>query len=231
MGLGLLYRQHAIVAGPRQHPLNLRNWFLVKRKIVDFVEVRDVWDERWEVREARETRHGFDLLFGLPVGRFGSGSGGLSHLIATPELAQYWEATKLHIDGAIYDLPAGRTTLKRVRHRLGFNLPKDRRGFWRRKKSELKKTSIREFASKYNLDPAVVKDWRHILFGPVARPLDWWKTPESVELLLSQEPLRIVGEKLGISISHAKRLRDRAKLESAPAAEDTRQSALPPREE
>jgi hypothetical protein len=46
--------------------------------------------------------------------------------------------------------------------------------------------------------------------------LDWWREPELLEVLRSNVPLRVMGERLGISISHAKRLRDRARLQHLP---------------
>jgi hypothetical protein len=57
---------------------------------------------------------------------------------------------------------------------------------------------------------------RRDFVGVVARPPDWWRTPERLAVLRSDITLREIGEKLGIGTSHAKRLRDRARL--APAA-------------
>jgi hypothetical protein len=35
----------------------------------------------------------------------------------------------------------------------------------------------------------------------------WWHKPEFLEILRSNVPLRVMGEKLGVSISHAHRLK------------------------
>src|SRR5437868_5316687 len=77
--------------------------------------VHDVDGALWGVRDVRGTKHGFDLLYGSPVSRFGSYVSGLPRLIATQPLWDFWDANRTKRDGAIYDLPAGRTTLKRVR--------------------------------------------------------------------------------------------------------------------
>ncbi|MGD0499726.1 MAG: hypothetical protein ABSC23_14960 [Bryobacteraceae bacterium] len=85
--------------------------------------VRDVEGGLWDVRQIRDTKHGFDLLFGSPVPRLGSYRGGLPRLIATRPLIDFGDANRTKHDGVLYDLPAGRSTLKRVRHRLGFHRP------------------------------------------------------------------------------------------------------------
>lgn len=46
-------------------------------------QVRDVEGSLWDVRQIRDTKHGFDLLFGSPEPRLGSYKGGLPRLIAT----------------------------------------------------------------------------------------------------------------------------------------------------
>src|ERR1022692_1313838 len=58
---------------------------------------------------------------GEPEPRLGSYRGGLPRLIATQPLIDFWEANRTKRDGVLFDLPAGRTTLKRVRRHLGFH--------------------------------------------------------------------------------------------------------------
>ena len=174
-------------------------------------QVRDVEGSVWDVRQIRDTKHGFDLLFGSPEPRLGSYGGGLPRLIATQPLVDYWEANRTRHDGVLFDLPARRTTLKRVRRRLGFNYHDDLSEFWRERIEDLQTLSAREFARRHKVDVAVVFETRTKLLGPRARALGWWSNPGPLEVLQSDITLREMGEKLGISITHAKRLRDRAR--------------------
>ncbi len=183
----------------------------VKRKYPVLGQVRDVEGGLWDVREIRDTKHGFDLLFGSPVSRVGHDVGGLPRLIATKPLQEFWEAHKTKYGGVIFDLPAGRTTLKRVRRRLGFNYLKDQSKFWKERIHDLKTLSAREFAARHGVDVQVVFDTRTKVIGRRARPWGWWRKPKPLQILLSDITLREMGEKLGLSISQAKRLRDRAR--------------------
>ena len=178
-------------------------------------QVTDVDDALWDVREVRDTKHGFDLLFGSPVSRIGLTCTGLPRLIATQPLYDFWEANRTKHDGLIYDLPAGRSTLKRVRRRLGFHYRNDVSEFWNEHLEELKMLTNRQFAARHNLHQAIVADARVRLLGRQARALNWWCNPEPLELLRSDLTLKKVGEKLSISISQAHRLRGRARLPQA----------------
>lgn len=173
-------------------------------------QVRDVEGSVWDVRQIRDTKHGFDLLFGSPEPRLGSYRGGLPRLIATKPLIDFWEANKTKRDGVLFDLPAGRTTLKRVRHRLGFDYNRDNFEFWKDRIEDLETLSAREFGIRHKVAIAVVFETRNKLLGNVARNPGWWRKPKPLKILRSKITLREMGEKLGISISHAKRLRDRA---------------------
>ena len=126
------------------------------------------------------------------------------------------QANKTNRDGALFDLPAGRTTLKRARRRLGLNDNQDLKDYWNERIPELETLSAREFAARHNLDVGLVFDSRLRVLGKRARELNWWRTPDTLDILRSNITLREVGEKLGIGTTHAKRLRDRAHL--APAA-------------
>src|SRR6266516_717715 len=105
----------------------------MKRKATILGQVRDVEGGLWEVRQIRDTKYGFDLLFGSPERRLGSSRGGLPRLIATQSLVDFWDANGTKRDGVIFDLPAGRTTLKRVRRRLGFHFLDDLSEIWRKR--------------------------------------------------------------------------------------------------
>jgi hypothetical protein len=182
----------------------------MQRKFPILGEVQDVEGSFWDVRDVRTTKYGFDLLFGAPLTRLGSYPGGLPRLIATKPLKDFWEANRGKRDGVIYDLPAGRTTLKRVRHRLGFNVLEDHSRFWKARLDDLRTLSAREFAARHHINIAVVFDTRRKLLGRTARDLGWWEEPSALEILQSGVTLREMGEELGISISQAKRLKDRA---------------------
>jgi hypothetical protein len=176
-------------------------------------QVRDVEGSLWDVREIRDTKHGFDLLFGSPEPRLGSYRGGLPRLIATKPLVEYWKANRTRHDGTLFDLPAGRTTLKRLRRHLGFDYHDDLSEFWQERIEDLKTMSAREFAARHHVDLQVVFETRLRLLGVRARKPGWWRKPPILKILRSGITLREIGEKLDISITHAKRIRDRAPKE------------------
>ena len=175
-------------------------------------KVRDVDGIEWYVRDSRTTKHGFDLLFGSPV-RSVMGYVGLPRLIATQPLKDFWEANRLRRDTTIYDLPAGRTTLKRVRHRLGFHVGHDTARFWKDNLDDLRTLSAPKIAEKHKLNVCVVRDARYRVIGKTTREIGWWREPRVVNILLSPITLREMGKKLGIGTSHARRLRERARQE------------------
>jgi len=182
----------------------------MKRKYPILGQVRDVEGSLWHVRDIRDTKHGFDLLLGSPDTRTESYPRGLPRLIATRPLVDFWEANKIRRDGVLFDLPAGRTTLKRLRHRLGFHNLDDLSEYWQERIEDLEELSAREFAKRHGVHIDVVFDTRLKLLGKRARDLGWWRKPRPLKVLRSKITLREMGEKLGISITQAKRLRDRA---------------------
>jgi hypothetical protein len=151
------------------------------------------------------------LHFGVPAEDHGAYRGGLPRLIATPALRHYWEVRRTRSWGVNLDLPAGHTTLKRVRRRLGFNYRTDMERFWRDHIQELESLPIRVFAARYGVDATVAKQKRLDLLGRRARRIGWWRHPVVGRVLLSRLPLRTVGEILEISISQAHRLRNKTR--------------------
>jgi hypothetical protein len=199
------------------HSLLRKKKLPAKRKYPVLGQVEDFQDDLWDVREIRDTKHGFEIMYGSPARPCAKGSpGGPRRLILTRELAAYWEANKTRHDGVLFDLPAGRTTLKRARARLGFHYLHDVKSYWTKHLHDLETLTPREVAARHNVDICVAFQRRRDFVGEIARPLDWWRTPETLVILRSNITLRETGEKLGIGTSHAKRLRDRARL--APAA-------------
>jgi hypothetical protein len=77
--------------------------------------------------------------------------GGLPRLIPTRELRDFWHTNRARLNGFIYDLPAGRTTLKRARQRLGFNSRDDISEFWTERIEDLELLSAHEFAATYGV--------------------------------------------------------------------------------
>jgi hypothetical protein len=176
-------------------------------------QVRDVEGCFWDVLEMRDTKHGFDLLFGAPAPQTGTDSCGLPRLIVTQPLFDFWDAHRTSHNGVLFDLPAGRTTLKRARRRLGFSYLTDLSYFWKERMDDLAALSGSEFAVRHNVDIRVVFETRLKLLGRTARELDWWRKARPLKILRSNITLREMGERLSISITHAKRLSDRARAE------------------
>ena len=181
-------------------------------------QVTDVNRELWHVRDVRTTKYGFDLLLGTPAKHHGTVRGGLPRLIATTALRDFWETNRALGRGLLYDLPAGRTTLKRARRRLGFNYLDDVTEFWTDRIDDLATLPVREFAVRHGVDPAVAIERRFRMVGRRARQIGWWRDPAVRGILVSDLTLSETGRKLGISISQAKRLRDQAKQELPIAA-------------
>jgi hypothetical protein len=182
-------------------------------------QTHDVEGYLWDVRDVRTTRHGFDLLFGSPAPRGRDGCG-LPRLIATKSLIDFWEVNRLR-PGTLFDLPAGRTTLKRVRYRFGFNHVEDRSAYWRARIHDLATMKPRDFALRHGVTPETAFEWRAKLVGRRARKLGWWRESEPLAILQSTLTPNEMCRKLGISRSHVQRLTARARsLMSAPTPQE-----------
>jgi hypothetical protein len=183
----------------------------------EIVTIKDALGLEWDIKEARPTKYGFDLYYGKRKDPDPYHIGGPNRLIYTNELKAFWEGCALRHDGTIYDLPAGRTTLKRARLALGFNWDRDSEKFWRKHKHDLSTLTPREFEEKHQNQAITGKrmsDWRLKILGAKARPLGWWKKPEVLKLLLSEDlslnqVRAVLKEK--VSTSQVFRLRQRAK--------------------
>ena len=98
------------------------------RKAQILCHVKDYNGETHAVREIRPTAHGFDVYFGWPATlQRGQGAGG-PRIIITPELAKYLFATRLA--PGKYDLPVGKTVIKKCRKELELNWFSDRAEWW-----------------------------------------------------------------------------------------------------
>ena len=152
----------------------------------------------------------------MPANDQGVPHGGPAALIATKPLWDFWEANQLKSHGFLFDLPAGRTTLKRLRRRLGFNFRDDRTDFWTDRIEDLDVLRPSQFAVT-GMALAERRSRRLAekrLSGRRAyRKIGWWRKAKFRRILLSGLTLIETGRKLGIGTTHAKRLRDRATLE------------------
>ena len=164
----------------------------------------------WDVRESRPTNHGFDLLLGWPFlgaePQRGKGFGG-PRIIPTRELQAYWDGNQLARDGAIYDLPAGRTALKRVRALFGFNLYLANESWWLDRLSDLADMSGADFSRKHNVCESEVSIAHKSFFGSRQRPNGWYREPSTKSLLVSGLPHAYVADQLSISMGASARLR------------------------
>ena len=116
---------------------------------------KDLIGRWWDVREARPTTHGFDLLFGWPQAADGSpqrgkGAGG-PRIVPTRALYRYWRGCRIQRDGSIYDLPAGRSALKRVRQQLRYNDYAAHSAWWDERVGDLQTLTLQAFARKHGV--------------------------------------------------------------------------------
>jgi hypothetical protein len=197
---------------PRK-PKAVKAWVLqqqAKHERATICQVRDVHGENWDVRQILPTKHGFYLFFGSPAGGTWRSN---ACIIATKELHNFWDSNRTRHDGLIYDLPIGRSTVKRVRRRLQFNFLEDWSKFWQDRIDDLKTITAREFAAKHKVEQNVVKEMRFKILGRRARQIGWWREPRVLAILLAETTHRAAAEKLGIGTSQVFRLREQARKE------------------
>jgi hypothetical protein len=180
------------------------------RKAIIIGQIEDSDGFPWDVREVRQTSHGFDLFFGWPViagdAQRGKGCGG-PRLIPTKALYAYWEKNKFARDGSIYNLPASRSCLKRVRAALGCNLYLANEQWWIDRLTDLCALSGAAFSRRHSVAQSDVSIAHTAFFGPRQRPNGWYSEPAIKALLMSDLPHGWVAQKFGISIGASQRLR------------------------
>jgi hypothetical protein len=112
---------------------------------------------RWDVREARATRHGFDVLIGWrQSAQRGRGGGGVA-IIITAELARYLQATRLR-DA---DLPVGDTTIKRLRADVGVRWSWD--DWWHHRSDDLAAMTLDAFCVRHGCSVGAASQRRALL--------------------------------------------------------------------
>lgn len=175
------------------------------------LQIQDVEGVLWQVREARPTAHGFDLLLGYPINP-GAGKKvwmNLNRIVPTRALADYFHEHRADTY-ANFNLPATQSSLVAVRRKLGYNFDKDRQAIWRERLPDLKSLTPDEFAKRYQVSREQAVWWRRTLVGSNERAHHWWREPAVLELLHSRMSLSKLAEALGISRSYACQLRRQA---------------------
>jgi hypothetical protein len=98
------------------------------RQAIILCQVRDIDNVLFDVREMRDTVHGWPVYLGWPAdGRRGPGGGG-PRVILTRELADYIRGTR--VTTLKNDLPFGGTVLKKLRVQLEINYYADVAAWW-----------------------------------------------------------------------------------------------------
>lgn len=166
--------------------------------------VRDAWGDPWDVRESRPTKHGFALQIGWPAGCRGKGYGG-PRAIPTPELVAYLERHRR--DAGVWDLPIGRTAVKRLRRLLGHNRYIDAAEWWEDRAADLATLTLEQFAAKHGRKVGAVERARLALYGKTNRDHGWYRQEPARSLLIGNTPRAEVADRLGISIGAVGRLR------------------------
>lgn len=101
----------------------------------------DIFGVRWDVRERRPTKHGWDVFIGWPQGEpRGRGGRGIA-TIATPALTQYLIDTRLRDT----DLPIGRNTINRLRALIGISWSWDE--WWADREHDLLTLTLEQFCA------------------------------------------------------------------------------------
>ncbi len=171
-------------------------------------QVLDVVGLLWNIRSSRPTKHGFPLHFGYPAvtPSYLPKPAGSYRLIATPALVEYWRTCEQKSQ-VIFDLPAGASTLARLRQKLSRKSVSTQPSLQRQTEPQAAMRAIREFAARFDVSLEVAQDWHFFLLDPLTRPLQWWKEPAALAVFRSSVTIREMAETLRISEGRASRLR------------------------
>ena len=117
------------------------------RQAVILYQVTDYAGLLWDIREERETPHGWNVMFGwLSDVPRGTGAGG-PQVVIDENLKNYLDGMRL--DPGLIDLPIGNTTVKRLRKVLGHHGYRDRPLWWGSRKADLLTMTLSEFCAKH----------------------------------------------------------------------------------
>jgi len=185
--------------------------FLRGRRFPIIDQVRDVDGARFDVRDIRATKHGFELLFGTPERTPDVDHRPWPQLILTEDLRDFWLENQTKHNGLSFDLPASYATLCRARKQLGLGWQASVLKFWTDRIEDLESLRPRQFAVKHGVDPQYVNYWRWRLgVTKRRRARDWWRAPETLNILLSDLTPKEASLALGVSTSYIYQLRARA---------------------
>ncbi|OGA98129.1 MAG: hypothetical protein A3E79_11775 [Burkholderiales bacterium RIFCSPHIGHO2_12_FULL_61_11] len=117
----------------------------------------DANDVVFDVRERRQTKHGWLLYIGWPKGQpRGKGCGGVK-VILTIELAQYLTITRPRD----VDLPIGNTTVKSLRKLIGLRWSWD--DWWSARANDLLTLTLAAFCDKHGCSTGAASQRRAVI--------------------------------------------------------------------
>jgi hypothetical protein len=119
----------------------------MSRHALILYQVEDYQGRAWDVREERDTLHGWPLLLGWPEDTPRGLGGGGPRVIITHELAGYLK--DLRFDPGLIELPLGLTATKRLRRELGYHRYRDRPLWWAARNEDLRTMTLEAFAAKH----------------------------------------------------------------------------------
>jgi len=170
-------------------------------KVID--TVTDCFGDSWDVRERRETKHGFPLLVGWPFGApRGRGGAGGPRVIVTDVLAEHLRRRAETYD---VDLPVGRNAVVRLRRLLGLSARDERAAWWFDRLGDLITMTLAEFSDRHGISEAAASVNSKRFFGPRVREAGWWKSPELADTL--SMGTADAADALGISAVSVRRIR------------------------
>lgn len=178
-------------------------------------QVEDIWGDLWDVREERQTPHGWPLCLGWPAkAARGKGGGGGPRAIVTEPLTTYLASVRHDPACAVAELPLGRTALKRLRAVLGHHWRDDRALFWIERIADLADLTGPAFAARHGVTPSAASLWRVDLLGRRVRPPGWWREPDTAEVIETWATAA-AADALEIAAQSVRRLRAVLRAETA----------------
>lgn len=176
----------------------------MSRRALVIGHATDVFDDAWDVREERQTPHGWPVLLGWPNGiERGKGRAGGPRVIITAELAAYLNA---QVTPSKMNLPIGKTAIKRICRVLGVSWRDARSAWWDEREGDLLRLTIDQFASLHGVSVGAVSEQHTRRFGPKVRCAYWWAEPSVVQAIKTM-PTYLLADHLDICASSARRLR------------------------
>jgi len=167
-------------------------------KIIAYI--RDAFDDRWDVREFRDTEHDFAIAFGWPSG-FPRGRGGVGgpRTILTEPLVKHLEGVRYELTPIpAANLPLGRQQIKRVRKMLGHDRKADRRAWWVANLESLQPSdTLKDLAVSHGISPSAAELMWLSLHGQTRghKPA-WFREPAITEKIISGLPVSFIAQDL-----------------------------------